>query len=121
MRNRVIQHHAIFYQLYLAREKDPQAYTPIWKLIGEVYVPEMAKWAFVSYEVSARMSELFKANPNLFDRQLTTGKSGSRYYEYRIRNGVTIEDIRDEKLLDFYKKMKLKRDILKRAPKDSVA
>lgn len=106
MRNKITMHQAIFYRLYQARGQDPQAYTPIWQLIGEVYIQELGKWAFVSYEVAARMSELYHGNPTLLERRLTTGKSGSKYYEYRLRIGVDVTDIKDERILSFYKAIK---------------
>ncbi len=102
-------HQGIFYQLYKKRTEDPQAYTPIWKLIGEVFVPELDAWAFVSYEVSARMSELYADNPQLFERRTTTGKSGSVYYEYRIALGAQNTDIVDSRLKSFYERIKCRR------------
>lgn len=108
---RVTQSHAIFYQLYNAREKDREMYTPVWKLVGEIYIEEIGRWGFVSYEASARMSELFRDNPDLFERRRVTGKSGSKYYEYRINRNVSKEDIKDGKLLSFYKVIKIKRQL----------
>lgn len=106
MRNKITMHQAIFYRLYQARGQDPEAYTAIWQLIGEVYIQELGKWAFVSYEVAARMSEIYHGNPTLFERRMTRGKSGSKYYEYRIARNVSVEDIKDENLLSFYKAVK---------------
>lgn len=103
---KVTQKQGIFYQLYRLREKDPEEYTPIWQLIGEVYVEELNKWAFVSYEVSARMSEIYSDNPTLLERKMVTGKTGAKYYAYRLRMGVNINDIQDPKLLSFYKQIK---------------
>lgn len=107
---RVTQRQAIFYQLYNARLKDPEQYVPIWHLIGEVYVEEKSCWGFVSYEVSARMSELYSQNPNLFERRMMTGKTGARYYGYRISHTASMELIKDEELLSFYKLIKRKRN-----------
>lgn len=101
-KTKVTQHQAIFYQLYHSHKQNKEEYIPIWKLIGEVYVKEYETWAFVSYEVSARMSELFSRNPTLFERKQVTGKSGSKYYAYRIRIGVTPLDIKDFDLKVFY-------------------
>ena len=97
---------AIFYQLYKLREEDLDKYIPIWKLIGEVYIEELGQWAFVSYEVSARTSEIKKANPNLLEWTPVRGKSGAIYNAYRLRKGVSVLDIEDPKLLSFYKKIK---------------
>ncbi len=100
---KVTQHQAIFYQLYQARAKDPEAYIPIWQLIGEIFVTEVKLWAFVSYEVSARMSELYSQNPRLFERKQITGKTGAKYFAYRIRLGVVPDDIVESDLKRFYK------------------
>jgi predicted AlkP superfamily pyrophosphatase or phosphodiesterase len=109
-RKKVTQRQAIFYQLYDNRSKDPEQYIPIWQLIGEVYVREKGVWAFVSYEVSARMSELYSMNPNLFERKLVTGKTGAKYNAYRIARNVKPEDIVDPDLSVFYKSIKRTRD-----------
>lgn len=107
-KNKITQHQGIFYQLYQSRKQDPKKYIPIWQLIGEVEVPELGLWAYISYEVSARMSELYKDNPTLFERTLITGKTGAKYYAYRIKIDVTPEDMRDQDLVTFYKKIKNK-------------
>lgn len=99
---KVTQHQAIFYQLYKSRIKDPEVYIPIWLLIGEIYVEELGIWGFVSYEVSARMSELYKDNPRLFERKMVTGKTGAKYYAYRIAWEVLPGDIVDPDLKKFY-------------------
>lgn len=102
---KVTQQQAIFYQLYLARKENPEQYIPIWKLIGEVYVPAYGVWGFVSYEVSARMSELFRYNPNLFERKQIVGKSGAKYYAYRISLHVKPDDIKQPDLKEFYSRV----------------
>jgi len=106
MSKKITMHQAIFYQLWKQRGKDAQVYIPIWQLIGEVFVEELGQWAFVSYEVSPRTSELWQENPTLFERKYVTGKSGSKYYAYRIAQNVTVDDIKGERLLAFYKRLK---------------
>lgn len=106
---KVTQHQGIFYQLYKARTANPEEYIPIWKLIGEVWVEEVRLWAFISYEVSARMSELYSENPTLFEREQVTGKTGARYYAYRIRIGVSEDDIVEPDLKKFYNLIKTKK------------
>lgn len=93
---------AIFYQLYKIRQENKYLYTPVWKLIGEVFLKELEVWGFVSYEVSARLSELYKNNPGLFEREHTVGKSGSTYYQYRIRLEMSPEDIKEPKIISLY-------------------
>jgi Asp-tRNA(Asn)/Glu-tRNA(Gln) amidotransferase B subunit len=75
-------------------------------MIGEIYCIELGLWGFVSYEVSARMSEMFKTNPSLFQRTMMRGKTGAKYYGYRISPDVQPYMIHDEDLKDFYKKIK---------------
>lgn len=98
---KITQHQAIFYQLYKLRQKDPEAYIPIWQLIGEIYIEELQTWAFVSYEVSARTSELWSDNPGLLDRKKVRGKTGAEYFAYRIHPLVSAESIKDPKLEAF--------------------
>lgn len=106
-RNKVTQREAIFYQLYDKRSAgDRETYVPIWQLIGEVFVKELGLWGFVSYEVSARMSELWSDNPKLFERKQVVGKTGAKYFAYRIALNVQQEDIVDPELKKFYFKIK---------------
>ena len=103
---RVTQHQGIFYQLYKARFENPEQYIPIWKLIGEIFIKEISQWVFISYEVSARMSELYRKNSNLFQRIEIEGKTGAKYFAYRININVVPEDILDIDLKKFYKLIK---------------
>lgn len=106
MLKKITQHQGIFYQLYKSRIENPERFIPIWQLIGEVEVPELGLWAFISYEVSARMSELYRENPRLFERKLVTGKTGAQYYAYRIAWEVMPGDIINPSIRDFYKLIK---------------
>ena len=103
---KVTQVQTMFYKLYEARKLDKEKYTPIFELIGEAYVKPIGVWGFVSYEVSARMSEMFKKNPNLLQRKQVIGKSGARYYAYRLSLNVTSADIIDPDLKEFYGKVR---------------
>lgn len=105
-RNKVTQRQAIFYRLYNEWLKDREFYTPVWQLIGEIYVAEKRQWAFVSYECSARMSEMFTTNPNLFQRKQIEGRSGAKYYAYKIATDAKIEYFKDDSLVDFYKSIR---------------
>jgi hypothetical protein len=106
MKKKITQRQAIFYQLYKNRLKNPDEFIPIWQLIGEVYAEEINLWGFVSYEVSARMSELWSDNLLLFERKQVVGRTGAKYYAYRIRHGASSSDINDKEILEFYQKIK---------------
>lgn len=104
---KITQRQAIFYQLYKSfKSADRETYIPIWKMIGEIHCSELGLWGFVSYEVSARMSEMFKMNPSLFQRTMLRGRTGAKYYGYRIAPGVQPYMIHEKDLQEFYKKIK---------------
>lgn len=105
---KVTQRQAILFHLYRQRKNavDHEMYIPVWKMIGEVFVPEVGLWGFVSYEVSARMSEMFKENPGLFERVMMKGKTGAQYYGYRIALNAKPSDIVEKDLKEFYSKIK---------------
>lgn len=106
MRNRITQREAIFYQLYTQFKQKDGKYIPVFQLMGEVWCPEVSKWGFVSYECSARASEMIKKNPQLIQRQSIRGKSGATYYGYRINPSVTVEMIQDPDLRTFHRIIK---------------
>jgi len=103
---KVTQRQAIFFHLYKGKKADPEMFIPIWKMIGEVFVPEVGMWGFVSYEVSARMSEMFKENPGLFERVMMKGKTGAQYYGYRLALNCTPELIVEKDLKEFYQRIR---------------
>lgn len=106
MANKATQKEAIFYTLLKRfRAKDAQ-YIPVHQLMGEVYIEELGKWGYVSYECSARASEMIKENPNLIMRTRIRGKSGAQFYGYKLNPFPTPEMIRDPKLREFYYKIK---------------
>jgi hypothetical protein len=100
------QKHMAFYKLYTSREQDRERYVPTWECVGEMYIEEVNEWCFMSYKCPARLSDLYNENPNLLERKELTGKSGSKYYGYRIRLGVSVTDIENKDLLKFYKTLK---------------
>lgn len=106
MKNRITQREAIFYRLYRKfKEKDGE-YLPVFGLMGEIYCEEVGKWGYVSYECSARASEMIKRNPELIQRQSIRGKSGATYYGYRINPNAKPEMIKDEDLGAFYRRIR---------------
>lgn len=107
-RKKITQKEAIFYTLYRAFKDTPGEYVPVFKFMGEVYVPEVGKWGFVSHECSARASELRTENPGLIEKTTITGKSGAKYYGYRFSANAKPDLILDKNLLSFYQVIKPK-------------
>lgn len=105
MKHRVTQKEGVFYLLYKRFKEKNDAYLPVFELMGETYVAEANKWAYVSYECSARASEIMTENPGLLQRQKMRGKSGAKYYGYRLNPQPRIELIRDQSLLAFYRRI----------------
>ena len=97
----------VFYILWKAFRENPDQYVPAWKFLGEIYIKEMDKHVFASYKCPANGVNIFFENPGLIERRITVGKSGAKYFEYRIAPDPSIEKIKDEKLLKFYKIIKL--------------
>lgn len=103
MARRATQQEAIFYRLYkLWRARDLK-YLPVHELMGEVFIEELEKWGYVSYECSARASEMIRDNPGLLQRQYIVGRSGVKYYGYRLNPQPAPGMIRDPKLKAFHK------------------
>jgi len=102
MRTRLTQKETIFYQLYKNKKIDKEEYIPLWKMIGEFFCEEVGLWGFVSYEVSARLSEMYNGNYNLLERKMLKGKTGATYYGYRISTTAKIDNIGDTNLRKFY-------------------
>ncbi len=105
-RKKITQKEAIFYKLYQAFKDTPGVYIPVFEFMGEVYAKEVGKWGFVSHECSARCSEMKKENPLLIQSITITGKSGAKYYGYRINPEVPKDITLDKSLVDIYKKIK---------------
>lgn len=105
-RNKITQKEAIFYRLYLKFVQKDGEYLPVHALIGEIYCPEVGKWGYVSYECSARASEMVKQNPQLIQRTMLTGKSGAHYYGYRINPTALPEMIVDEDLKALHRRIR---------------
>lgn len=109
MKARISQKEAIFYRLYKQFLEDKEKYIPVFGFMGEVWVEEVGKWGYVSYECSARLSEMYRENPGLILRSLITGKSGAHYYGYRFTpvQGKA-ELVKDSALASFYLQIKNK-------------
>lgn len=105
---KVTQKQAVFYRLYSAFKGGNRALIPVYDLMGEVEIVPLGVWGFVSYEVSARLSEMFSENPGLLERKWIKGKSGAEYYGYRISENASRAAISDPKLASFYQKIQLR-------------
>lgn len=105
MKNRLTMKETCFYLLYKKFKEGKGEYIPVFSFMGETFSEEVSKWGFVSYECSARLSELYSENPGLIQRQMLTGKSGAHYYGYRITPTPTLDLIKDEALRAFHKRI----------------
>ncbi len=106
MKKKITQKELVFYKLYKERQKDKERYVNVWEFIGEMFIEELNTWGFMSYTCVHRAFEVYDDNAGLVERIKVTGKSGSKYYAYRLSLDVTIVNIKDEKLLKLYKTLK---------------
>lgn len=105
MRKRATQQEAIFYRLYKLWKARDLKYLPVHELMGEVFIEELGKWGYVSYECSARASEMFSANPGLLQRQQIVGRSGAKYYGYRLNPRPEMSMLKDPSIKLFHGKL----------------
>ena len=106
MISKITQKQMAFYKLYAERAKDPQRYVPTWEFVGEMFVEELNEWVLMSYKCPTRLTDLYQENTALLDRKLIKGKSGAEYFGYRFKEGVGSMDIKDSRILEFYKRIK---------------
>jgi len=104
--DKITQKKAVFYILWKSYKEDPAQFVPAWRFVGELSIPELNKYFFMSYKCPANGVDLYFENTGLIERRTTTGKSGSKYYEYRIALNPTLDKIKDENILKFYKMIK---------------
>ena len=103
MSKKITQKKAVFYVLWQAHKKNPDEYVPAWKFVGELYIKELDEWFFMSYKCPANGVQIYFDNPGLIERRETVGKTGAKYYEYRITLAPTLSMIQDEDLRAFAK------------------
>ena len=103
---KITQEKAFFYILLKNYLTTPSNYIPIWKFVGELFIEEFNTWYLMSYKCPTNGQMVFTKNPDLIERRKVRGKSGARYYEYRIAPNPSVEKIKDIEILDFYKKIK---------------
>lgn len=109
-RSRLTQKEAVFYVLYKRHREGAEDHLPVFRLMGEVWCEELGKWGYVSYECSARASELMRDNPGLLHRTKLRGRSGASFYGYKIAAGARAETILDPDLHAFYRTIKSRMD-----------
>lgn len=106
MKFRITQEMMVFYKLYSEYRSNRDRWVPAWEFVGELFIKELNVWVLMSYKAPANGVNIFFANPGLVQRQKVTGRSGSKYYEYRIAPNPMPEKIRDPKLYDFYQRIR---------------
>jgi len=106
MTKRITQKQLAFYKLYKFYKEDPERFADAWEFGGEIYVEEFNSWELMSYKCPTRLTDIYQENPMLLERRLKTGKSGSRYYQYRIAPNPSATKIHDKSLFEFYKQIK---------------
>ena len=105
-KKKITQKEAIFYLLYQFFKDKRGEYIPVYKFMGEIYAKEVGLWGFVSHECSARCSELKRDNHFLIQSTVITGKSGAKYFGYRINPLADENTPLEASLVPFYKKIK---------------
>ena len=105
MSKKITQKKAVFYVLWQAHKTDPDAYVPAWKFVGELYLKEIDEWFFMSYKCPANGVQIYFDNPGLIERRETIGKTGAKYYEYRMTLAPTLSMIQDQDLRAFAEKI----------------
>lgn len=103
---KITQEKAVFYILWKAYHEDPNQFIPAWKFVGELYLEELGTWFFMSYKCPANGVNVVLKNPELFERRQVKGKTGAKYFEYRIANNPSESKISDSDTLKFYRQLK---------------
>lgn len=105
-KNKITSKQLAFYKLYSEFRKDPDRYVNAWEFVGEIHLSEINVWGLMSYSCPRRVIEIMNENPRLLERRMTTGKSGSRYYQYRFRQGVQPDDVVEESIKQIYTRIR---------------
>ncbi len=100
------QKKAVFYVLFKAYKENAEQFVPAWKFVGELNIPELNEYFFMSYKCPANGVNLFFENPDLLERRITVGKSGAKYFEYRIAPNPSMDRIKDPVMKEFYIRLK---------------
>lgn len=108
-KEKLTQEMLFFYKLYTSYKENSERWVAAWEFVGEIYVKELNEWHLMSYKVPANGANVFFRNPLLVERQRVQGKSGAKYYAYRIRKNPSPNRIVDPALFDFYKRLQPKK------------
>jgi hypothetical protein len=100
---KVTQKQMAFLTLLYQYAKNSSIYIATWEFVGEFRNPTTGEWLLRSYKCPTRLTDIYQENPDLLDRKWITGKSGSRYYGYRIKKPLDPNNVRDPKLRDIVK------------------
>ena len=104
-KSKITQKKAVFYLLWKAYRQDPEQYVPAWKFVGELYIEELGVHFFMSYKCPANGVNIYFDNPGLIARRETRGKSGSKYFEYKLE-APSVQKIKDGEIRAFYEQLK---------------
>jgi hypothetical protein len=112
-RKRMTMPEAMFFRLYSAhraamKEGKQCELIPVHAFMGEIWCEEVGKWGFVSYECAARAAEIYHENPGLLYREYIRGRSGAKYYGYRIHAKANADCIKDPTLKTLYAHLRAK-------------
>jgi len=105
-KEKITQKQLAFYKLLISYKEDREKYHPTWEFIGEIFIKELNTWEMMSYKAPTRLTDIYQENPTLLDRRLVKGKSGSKYFEYKIAQDSGIGKLRDISLEQFFMRIK---------------
>lgn len=100
-KDKITQKKAVFYVLWKAHKETPEKFIPAWHFVGELFLKEVNQWFMMSYKCPANGVEIYFDNPGLIERRLTTGKTGAKYFEYRMNQNATFNLIVDPDIKAF--------------------
>lgn len=102
MNKKITQRKAALYVLWKAFQENPNEFIPTWRFVGEIHIREVNQHFLMSYKTPANGLGIIFDNPDLVERRLKKGKSGSEYYEYKLISPFNIENIKDPILVEFF-------------------
>jgi hypothetical protein len=101
MSKKTTQKQLALYKLIQCQKENPQRLVSAWEFGGEIFVKATGKWELMSYKCPARLSDIFLDSPDIIERELLVGKSGAKYFGYRLKT-FSPWQINDLDLREFY-------------------